>query len=26
LLDGHPHLQLDGASIEAHEFLPIPGT
>lgn len=25
LLDGHPHLQLDGAAIEAHEFLPLPG-
>jgi hypothetical protein len=25
LLDGHPHLQLDGASIEVHEFLPVPG-
>lgn len=25
LLDGHPHLQLDGAAIEAHEFLALPG-
>jgi hypothetical protein len=25
LLDGHPHLQLEGAAIEAHEFLPLPG-
>jgi hypothetical protein len=25
LLDGHPHLQLDGAGIEVHEFLPLPG-
>jgi hypothetical protein len=25
LLDGHPHLQLDGAAIEVHEFLPLPG-
>src|SRR5262245_8220928 len=25
VLDGHPHLQLDGAAIEVHEFLPIPG-
>jgi hypothetical protein len=24
LLDGHPHLQLDGAAIEVHEFLPLP--
>src|ERR687896_2347868 len=23
LLDGHPHLQLDGAAIEVHEFMPI---
>jgi hypothetical protein len=26
LLIGHPHLQIPGASIEALEFLPIPGT
>jgi hypothetical protein len=25
LLDGHPHLQLDGAAIEVHELLPLPG-
>jgi hypothetical protein len=25
LLVGHPHLQIPGASIEAHEFLPMPG-
>jgi hypothetical protein len=25
LLDGHPHLHLDGAAIEVHEFLPVPG-
>ena len=25
LLDGHPHLQLDGAAIEVHEFLAVPG-
>jgi len=25
LLDGHPHLHLDGAAIEIHEFLPLPG-
>jgi hypothetical protein len=25
LLDGHPHLELEGAAIEVHEFLPIPG-
>ncbi len=25
LLIGHPHLQIPGASIEAHEFLPLPG-
>jgi hypothetical protein len=25
LLDGHPHFQLDGAAIEVHEFLPLPG-
>lgn len=25
LLDGHPHLMLDGAAIEVHEFLPLPG-
>ncbi|HUP75822.1 MAG TPA: hypothetical protein VM282_22500 [Acidimicrobiales bacterium] len=25
LLDGHPHLQLDGSAIEVHQFLPIPG-
>src|SRR5688572_2889685 len=25
LLEGHPHLQLDGAAIEVHEFMPIPG-
>ena len=25
LLDGHPHLMLDGASIEVHELLPLPG-
>lgn len=26
MLIGHPHLQAPGASIEALEFLPIPGT
>ena len=26
LLIGHPHLQIPGASIEALEFLPMPGT
>jgi hypothetical protein len=26
LLDGHPHLQLEGAGIEVHEFLPLPGS
>jgi len=26
LLDGHPHLQMPGASIEVHETLEIPGT
>lgn len=26
LLDGHPHLMFDGATIEVHEFLPLPGT
>lgn len=25
LLDGHPHLAMDGASIEYLEYLPIPG-
>ena len=25
LLIGHPHLQIPGGSIEAHEFLPLPG-
>ena len=25
LLDGHPHLNVDGAAIEVHEFLPLPG-
>ncbi len=25
LLDGHPHLELDGAAIEVHEFLALPG-
>ena len=25
LLQGHPHLMLDGASIEVHEFLSMPG-
>jgi hypothetical protein len=25
LFIGHPHLQVPGASIEAHEFLPMPG-
>ena len=25
LLEGHPHLEMDGASIEVHEFLPLPG-
>jgi hypothetical protein len=25
LLDGHPHLQMPGASIEVHEALEIPG-
>jgi hypothetical protein len=25
LLDGHPHLHLEGAAIEVHEFLPLPG-
>jgi hypothetical protein len=25
LLDGHPHLMLDGASIEVLELLPVPG-
>jgi hypothetical protein len=25
LLDGHPHLQMDGGWIEVHEFLAIPG-
>jgi hypothetical protein len=25
LLEGHPHLQLDGAAIEVHEFMPLPG-
>jgi hypothetical protein len=25
LLDGHPHLQMPGASIEVHETLEIPG-
>jgi hypothetical protein len=26
LLDGHPHLEMPGASIEILEFLPVPGT
>lgn len=26
LLEGHPHLMLDGASIEVHELLAMPGT
>lgn len=26
VLDGHPHLEMPGASIEILEFLPIPGT
>ena len=25
LLDGHPHLMMDGASIEVLECLPVPG-
>jgi len=25
VLDGHPHLDLEGAAIEVHEYLPIPG-
>jgi hypothetical protein len=25
LLEGHPHLHLDGAAIEAHELLALPG-
>jgi hypothetical protein len=25
LLDGHPHLHLEGAAIEVHQFLPLPG-
>ena len=25
LLDGHPHLHVEGAAIEVHEFLPLPG-
>jgi hypothetical protein len=25
LLDGHPHLQLDGGAIEVHEMLALPG-
>jgi hypothetical protein len=25
LLDGHPHLQMPGASIELLEYLPVPG-
>jgi len=25
LLNGHPHVQIPGNSIEAHEFLPLPG-
>jgi hypothetical protein len=25
LLDGHPHLMMDGAAIEIHEFLALPG-
>ena len=25
LLDRHPHLMLDGATIEVHEFLEMPG-
>jgi hypothetical protein len=26
LLEGHPHLQMDGASIQVLEVLPMPGT
>jgi hypothetical protein len=26
LLEGHPHLMMDGASIEVHELLAMPGT
>lgn len=26
LLDGHPHLSVDGAAIEVLEFLPVPGS
>ncbi len=26
VLDGHPHLGMEGSSIEVLEFLPIPGT
>jgi hypothetical protein len=25
LLKGHPHFMAPGASIEVHEFLPMPG-
>jgi hypothetical protein len=25
ILEGHPHLQMPGASIEVHETLEIPG-
>jgi hypothetical protein len=25
ILDGHPHLMMDGASIEVLELLPVPG-
>ncbi len=25
LLDGHPHLMMDGAAIEIYEFLDLPG-
>src|SRR3954454_17616423 len=25
LLDGHPHLMVDGNSIEYYEYLPVPG-
>jgi hypothetical protein len=25
VLDGHPHLEMDGAAIDIIEFLPIPG-
>jgi hypothetical protein len=26
VLDGHPHLGMDGGSIEVLEYLPVPGT